>query len=179
MADDILGVGRRGFLSLLGGAGIGLLLPTRFVNDPASLLRQDVMYPATLRGLTTAVMAETERQLGDYKMQALPPGIRDIEIGASVSGYGEIVMFTDRKHVETVLLPEHEYVSTRYVEPVAELIAGTIRHRRLTHFAELPLNGRCDQLVVASDRFTLRGSAQYDIAHDSVHVRYDFLGGYA
>lgn len=162
-------IGRRGFLSFLGGGIVGLsladTLPKWLVYDPGKVL----LPGAGLDAITAAIMREFQRQWN--RPSACVPYEHLLPLTEGVHHF----------HVTSSLYRDREFAThEKLIKPVADVLVDEAKRRGLHRFGQLPmLQGGTKGAVVVANGVAIRGVAQYDIGWDTDNLRFDILGSAA
>ena len=162
-------IGRRGFLSLLGGGVVGVALaealPTWLVYEPAKLLKLGAD-AAGLDTLTAAILKEFERQW-QGKSHVIP------DVGVRMSDE-----MPHQFQIGIMMYPEVAVCAQeRWVKPTADALVSEAQRLGLTKFGKLALPvGGAHGAIAVSERAAIRGVCQYDLDWDTHNLRFDILG---
>lgn len=158
---------RRGFLSLLAGAGIGAALPRWVVFEPAMLRAEHVTNPATLQAMTESFLRHLEPSLiYGSRFRGGPPFMtpespRWLSVGC-------------------VFSPETEYNIERRLQQAAGSMATEIQVEGITRFDRFGhMMTGCECAEARSELCAVRGVAQWDPVIDRISYRFEVRGGHA
>jgi hypothetical protein len=191
---------RRGFLSLLGLGGAGLLidraipggllpeLPAAEIQAPIVLAAGNALFTPTRVAYEVARAFHESLEAAGWETQYRP-----YETGTRLGERAGGVLMTDRLHVslppwqygpEAVPTDESELMDAmreRYFRPAGSALADGVRRKGIRYLSDLPMpNGGAEGARVTSTNMglSLRGVRQYDITADQMFERFDIIGGH-
>ena len=184
---------RRGFLSLLGFGGAGLLLDKALPGPVTALLEKPLIMPSGSVLLTPAwVMKEVavafRDSLGPYELKYAPH-----ETGARVGERLGGRLIDTQLSVDASWIPAekgHSIVNgddldayrKRYIQPLGNQRACEVKRKQVRFVTDLPMDAFAAQVTRVSsknDGFSLRGSRFYDLSTHGERFRVDLLGAHA
>lgn len=184
-------LGRRGFLSLLGLAGIApflpkipevLALPDTLIYEPELIkaVVPEIYQPVGLVNLTKAMAIEFEREY--RRLGGKPIATHDvIRLGEKMQTMNAPVA-TKQYNVAMHFLPgETTQVMERFVRPAAHSLASRAVQDGINRFGALTVPaGGAEVAQAKNDVICIRGIWQYDISYDvRSPLRFDIIGGRA
>lgn len=203
-ADRFGVVNRRAFLQLAGAAVAGLAIdPERLLWVPGEKVSVTIVDSCDLHWLTRDMARRLQKEL-NYVNSSIAEHVCLVDtnfplrLGDCVAvrepsrfpgpvGLNMRTVPLDQQlNVERRLDEDYRIDPSRHLQPMADLLAHNIQHKRLNLFAPLHLPKECDEAVVVSDEatgFALRGikHRQLDVTTGEswTTIRFDILGGRA